>query len=95
MEFSMQEYWSGLPLPTLGDFPTQGSNPRLLHWQADSPLAPTGKPHQEDASLQKPLVLPTLLDSWAWSSGVMGDLGSIEDFTQCLQSIGHGREKQA
>ena len=46
MEFSRQEYWSGLP------FPTQGSNLRLLsllHWQAGSlPLAPPGKPHRTD-----------------------------------------------
>ena len=27
MEFSRQAYWSGLPLPTQGIFPTQGSNP--------------------------------------------------------------------
>ena len=32
MEFSSQEYWSGLPLPDLqGIFPTQGLNPGLLH----------------------------------------------------------------
>ena len=31
MEFSRQEYWSGLPFPTLGVFLTQGSNPGLLH----------------------------------------------------------------
>ena len=34
MEFSRQEYWSGLPFPTLkilGIFSTQGSNPHLLH----------------------------------------------------------------
>ena len=30
MEFSRQEYWSGLPFPSPGDFPTQGSNPGLL-----------------------------------------------------------------
>ena len=29
MEFSRQEYWSGVPIPSLGIFPTQGSNPRL------------------------------------------------------------------
>ena len=44
MGFSRQEYWSGLPCPPPGIFPTQGSNPRLLHWQVDSlPLNP-GKP---------------------------------------------------
>ena len=31
MEFSSQVYWSGLPFPSPGDFPTQGSNPGLLH----------------------------------------------------------------
>ena len=39
MGFSRQEYWSGLPCPSLGDFSTQESNPsllRLLHWQVCS-----------------------------------------------------------
>ena len=31
MEFSRQEYWSGLPFPSLGDLPHQGSNLGLLH----------------------------------------------------------------
>ena len=31
MGFSRQEYWSGLPFPPPGVFPTQGSNPGLLH----------------------------------------------------------------
>ena len=31
MEFSRQEYWSGLPFPFPGIFPTQGSNLGLLH----------------------------------------------------------------
>ena len=47
MEFSRQEYWSGLPFPAQGDLPTQGLNPRLLcllHWQVGSlPLAPPRK----------------------------------------------------
>ena len=29
--FSRQEYWSGLPFPSPGIFPTQGSNQGLLH----------------------------------------------------------------
>ena len=39
MGFSRREYWSGLPLPSQGIFPTQGWNPHLLlgrwilyHW---------------------------------------------------------------
>ena len=31
LEFSRQEYWSGLPFPLKGIFPTQGSNLSLLH----------------------------------------------------------------
>ena len=31
MEFSRQEYWSGLPCPSPGDLPTQGLNTGLLH----------------------------------------------------------------
>ena len=30
--FSRQEYWSRLPFPPPGDFPTQGSNTVLLHF---------------------------------------------------------------
>ena len=31
MEFSRQEYWSGVPFPSLEVFPTQGFNPGLLY----------------------------------------------------------------
>ena len=31
--FSRQEYWSGLPFPSSGIFPTQGLNPGLLYWR--------------------------------------------------------------
>ena len=41
MGFSRQEYWSGLSCPSPGDLLTQGSNPHLLHWQADSFTAET------------------------------------------------------
>ena len=54
MEFSRQEYRSGLPFPSPGDlpntgiFPTQGSNPGLLgllsEQESSLPLAPPGKP---------------------------------------------------
>ena len=30
MEFSRQEYWSGLPFPPLGDFPNPGIKPESL-----------------------------------------------------------------
>ena len=45
MRCSRQEYWSGLPFPSPGSFPTQGLNRSLLcflHWQAGSlPIVPT------------------------------------------------------
>ena len=49
MEFSRQEYWSGLPFPTPGDLPDPGVEPESLV----SPTlaggffttAPRGKPH--------------------------------------------------
>ena len=42
MEFSRQEYWSGLSFPP-GDLP--GQNLRLLRWQVDSlPLSYVGSP---------------------------------------------------
>ena len=45
--FSRQEYWSGLPLPSLGDFPNWGIELRSLALKADSlPTELQGKPHQ-------------------------------------------------
>ena len=43
--FSRQEYGVSCHFPFQGIFLTQGSNPRLLHWQAGYlPLAPPEKP---------------------------------------------------
>ena len=54
MEFSRQEYWSGLPFSSPGIFPMQGSNPRLLCWQADSlPLSYLGSPGISDLKTKK------------------------------------------
>ena len=36
MEFSRQEYWSGLPFPSPGDLPGPGIEPRFPALQADS-----------------------------------------------------------
>ena len=44
IEFSWQEYWSGLPFPSPGDLPDPGIEPRSLMFQADSlPSEPSGK----------------------------------------------------
>jgi len=36
MEFSRQEYWSGLPFPSPGDLPDLGIEPRSPTLQADT-----------------------------------------------------------
>ena len=44
--FSRQEYWSGLPFPSPGDFPNLGIGPGSLALQAGSlPSEPPGKPY--------------------------------------------------
>ena len=44
-EFSRQEYWSGLPVPSPGYLPNPGIEPQSLTLQADSlPSEPPGKP---------------------------------------------------
>ena len=46
MEFSRQEYWSGLPFPSPGDLPDPGIKPRSSTFQADALLSETpGKPN--------------------------------------------------
>ena len=48
MEFSRQEYQSGLLFPFPGDLPDPGIEPRSSALQADSlPSEPPGKPHVE------------------------------------------------
>ena len=46
MEFSRQEYWSGLPSPSPEDLPDPGIEPRSPALEADSlPSEPPGKPY--------------------------------------------------
>ena len=48
MEFSRQEYWSGLPFPSPGDLPNPGIEPRSPTLQANALLSePPGKPTRE------------------------------------------------
>ena len=47
MEFSRQEYWSGLPFPSPGDLPHPGIEPRSPTLQADVLVSePPGKPRE-------------------------------------------------
>ena len=51
MEFSKQEYWSGLPFLSPGDLPNPGIEPTSPALQADSLLTePSGKPAQAFAT---------------------------------------------
>ena len=46
MEFSRQEYWGGLPLPSPEDLPNPGTELRSLALQADSLLS--GQPEEPE-----------------------------------------------
>ena len=47
MEFSRQEYWSGLPFPSPGDLPDPGIEPKSPALQADAlPSEPLGNPRE-------------------------------------------------
>ena len=50
MEFSRQEYWSGLPFLSPWDLPNPGIELGCPELQADSlPSKPPGKPNREDS----------------------------------------------
>ena len=49
MEFSRQEYWSGLPFPSPGDLSNPAMEPRSLSLQADS--LPSESPGKSDDML--------------------------------------------
>ena len=50
MEFSRQEFWSGLPFPSPGHFPEPGTEPGSPAMQADTlPSEPPGKPTELEA----------------------------------------------
>ena len=52
MEFSRQEYWSGLPFPSPGDLPNPGIEPGSPTLQVDSlPSEPPGMPQLFFSSL--------------------------------------------
>ena len=71
MGFPRQEYWSGLPFPYPREiFPTQGSNPRLLHRQVDS----LSMSHKEAHATQQDLVTNHLLLNFL--IGLKGELRS-------------------
>ena len=66
MEFSRQEYWSGLPFPTPGDLPNPRIEPRSPALQSDSlPLSHQGSPGIATGVGGGGVNSPSLFDSWA------------------------------
>ena len=74
MEFSSQEYWSGLPFPSRGIFLIQGSNPGLPHCRwilyrlSHNPVVPAAAAK----SLQSRLTLSDPMDPSLPGSSVHG-----------------------
>ena len=69
MEFSRQEYWSGLPFSSSGDLPNPGIKPRFPALQADSlPSEPPGKPYPKGTSpaAGRGKSQGQLLITWGW-----------------------------
>ena len=81
MEFSRQEYWSGLPLPSPEEFPNPGTEPRSPTLQADSLLyEPLGKEREiesESRSVISDSLQPHGLHSLWNSSGQNTGVGSL------------------
>ena len=59
MEFSMQEYLSGLPFPSPGDLPNPGIEPRFAALQTDAlPSEQPGEQKLREASFNSVLMTP-------------------------------------
>ena len=62
IEFSRQEYWSGLPFPLPGDLPNPGIEPGSPALRADAlPSEPPGNPLRVKTYADKPRQLATWL----------------------------------
>ena len=71
MEFSRQEYWSGLPFPSPGDLPNPGIKLGSPALQADAlPSEPSGKPKTKSRNLPK-----TSHGLWVEFILCLGDIG--------------------
>ena len=83
MEFSRQEYWSGLPFPSPEIFPTQGLNPGLQHCrQTLYHLSHQGSPNYPSTTAR---VHPNPRPSSRWRHPAVSS--SMVPFSSCLQSF--------
>ena len=77
MGFPIQEYWSGLPYPFLGNLPSPGIEPLSPALLADSlPLSHQGSPRNPSAPTQISLLCPKLIFPPASRPLALSDLGS-------------------
>ena len=82
MEFSRQEYWSGLPFPSPGDLPDPGIEPRSPALQADALLPELpGKPI---------LCYIKLMNLYLILKNILKDIKSINDFRS---ELGRGNKE--
>ena len=69
MEFSRQEYWSGLPFPSPGDLPDPGIEPRSPELRADTlPSEPPGNPYRYEGWIIKKTEHQRMyaFELWCW-----------------------------
>jgi len=92
--FPRQEYWSGLPFLSPGDLPNPGSNPSLLHWQADSLLlSHQGSPLDcSPVPCSSPPASTTQCSHlsiciWVWDSSNRKELQSMGSFLHCKDDV--------
>ena len=91
--FPRQEYWSGLPFPSLGDLPNPGIKPRSPAL-ADGffTAEPSGKEESKQLFLLPSCYrLPVFASSWPIRSSCLGDFfGGPVVKTLCCPYKGHG-----
>ena len=70
MGFSRQEFWSGLPCPSLGDLPNPGIEPRSPALQVDSlPSKSPGKPM--NTTVGSLSLLQEIFPTQEWNQGLL------------------------
>ena len=88
MKFSKQEYWSGFPLPSLGDLPNPGIKPGSPALRADAlPSEPPGpsEAHRSGPLRHSSFQRGLLFTDSAWS-GYLSTMGHQKNFrTTCRQ----------
>ena len=82
MEFSRQEYWSGLPFPSPGNLPNPGIKPRSPASQADSLPSHQGSPGLNKGLSNSGFLFVCLLCPWLLLLSLC-----LKNFFKCSLSI--------